>query len=95
MRELSTKLDEVKAYALLGSKDALTLHEVSLLTGLSRSHLYRLTSMHAIPFYRPNDKLLYFSKKEVEKWMLANRQATELENEQAALRHCMKGGRAV
>lgn len=48
-----TKLDEIKELTLLSAKNVLTLEDAALLTGLSKSYLYRLTCTHSIPYYKP------------------------------------------
>lgn len=89
---LKEALEEIRAYSLLGAKNVLTLDEVSILTGLSKSHLYKLTSSKEIPHYRPNGKFLYFSKDEIEKWMLRGRVASNQEIGQQAVNYVVKGG---
>lgn len=91
-RTLKEALEEIRAYSLLGAKNVLTLDEVSILTGLSKSHLYKLTSSKEIPHYRPNGKFLYFSKDEIEKWMLRGRVASNQEIGQQAVNYVVKGG---
>ena len=43
---MDQKLDLILIYSLLAAKNVLTLEDVSLLTGLSKSHLYKLTCNH-------------------------------------------------
>ncbi len=65
-------------------KEVLTLEEAALFMGISRSTLYKMTHSSAIPFYRPNGKLIYFEKSELLAWMRTNRSMTEEEaNEKA------------
>lgn len=37
------------------------------------SYLYKLTSQQKIPFYKPNGKMLFFNKKELDEWIFQNR----------------------
>ncbi|SCY00667.1 transcriptional regulator, AlpA family [Nonlabens sp. Hel1_33_55] len=69
--ELKDQLNRIED-ALCNNKAVLTADEVSLFTGLSKKYIYTLTSKKQIPFYKPLGKVLYFSKKEVEEWMLTN-----------------------
>ena len=78
---------------LLGAKDVLTLDDVAMLTGLSKSYLYQLTCARQIPYYRPNGKQIYFDKKELETWMKRNRVNTVEEDEQKALAYVVSKGR--
>ena len=54
------------------SKSVLNIDEVSLLTGLSKSTIYKFTHYGTIPFYK-QAKHLYFDKKEVENWLKEKR----------------------
>jgi excisionase family DNA binding protein len=70
---------------LLSQKRVLNLDEVAALTGLSKSHLYKLTSNGKIPHYKPNGKFIFFERAEIEDWLLRNRIKTvdEIEAEAA------------
>ncbi len=61
---------------LCTAKEVLTLEEAALFMGISRSTLYKMTHSNAIPFYRPNGKLIYFEKSELLAWMRKNRAAS-------------------
>ena len=89
------ELAEIKKLTLLASKgDVLTIDDVSLITNISKSTLYKMTCKKLLPHYKANSKLLFFSRKEIEEWCLRNRVNTWAEAEQAALAHCLgvKGG---
>lgn len=57
-------------------KEVLTTSEASAYLGLSESYIYKLTSTHQIPHYKPNGKLVYFNRKELCEWALKNRVQT-------------------
>ena len=61
---------------ILSRKKVLTFSETAIYTGLSESHLYKLTSAGKIPFYRPRGKMIYFDGDELDSWLLQNRVAT-------------------
>lgn len=77
-REL-TQLDRIERYALLAAKNVLTVEEAAIFLGFSESYVYKLTCTQQIPFYKPNGKMLYFRKGELEEWMTQNRVASEVE----------------
>lgn len=55
-------------------KNVLNLDEVSQLTGLSKSHIYKLTcgvNGKTIPFYKQS-KHLFFDRVEIENWLKEN-----------------------
>lgn len=85
------ELAAIKKYSLLAAKTVLTLDDVVLLTGLSKSHLYKLTCSRAIPHYKQNGKNLYFTKSEVEAWMKQGRVKTQTEAEQEAVAYVVTG----
>lgn len=80
-----SKLDAIERNTLLASKNVLTIDDVALLTGMSKSHIYKLTCSKQIPFYRPNGKLVYFDRQELENWLKQNRVITIAEAEQKAV----------
>lgn len=82
--DMEEKINQILAYSLLAAKNVLTLEDVALLTGLSKSYLYKLTCAKQIPYYRPNGKQIYFDRGEVEAWMKQNRVNTRKEAEQQA-----------
>ena len=91
---IMAELALIKSYTMLAAKTVLTIDDVHLLTGISKSTIYRLTCEKKIPYYKPNSKLLFFDRAEIEAWAKQNRVNTKLEAEQAALAHCLgvKGG---
>jgi len=100
MEELRQELDQIKAYCLLAAKNMLSIDDVALLTGLSKSHLYKLTCAHQIPYYKPNGKQLYFDRHEVEEWMRQGKVNSTLESEQQAAAYLVahpsrKGGQRL
>lgn len=92
---LQEQLNRIEEYTLLGAKNVLGLDDVATLTGLSKSHLYKLTCSHQIPHYKPSGKLIYFDKAEVESWMKRNRVNTQLEAQQEAAAYVAGKGGAV
>ena len=85
--EILSRLECIERYALLGAKNVLTIDDVALLTALSKSYIYRLTSSKQIPYYNPNGKKIYFDRKEIETWMKQNRVNTADEAEREAIRY--------
>lgn len=86
MDEIMEKLCSIERNSLLAAKNVLNIDDVSLLTGLSCSSIYKMTCTRNIPFYK-NGKFLYFDKKEIENWMKSQRFPTNEEAEQKAINH--------
>ena len=61
-------------------KNVLNIDEVSLLTSLSKSTIYKFTHTGMIPHYK-QAKHLFFNKEEIEAWLQENRgfDANEIE----------------
>jgi excisionase family DNA binding protein len=102
MEQVLNELQELKNLTLLGAKKVLTMTDASLLTGLSKSHLYKLVCYKKIPHYKSDGgKLTYFDKSELEAWQLQHRVKTadEIEREAANYvvtgKHSKKGGSHV
>ena len=83
------QLDRIEQNTLLAAKNVLTLNDVSALTGLSKSWLYKATCDRKIPHYKPNGKMLYFDRKEIENWMEQGKQLSNDELEQRAIKYCV------
>lgn len=85
------KLKCIETYTLLAAKKVLSLEDVTLLTGLSKSHIYKLTYSHQIPHYKPTGKQIYFDRDEIESWLKRNRVDTVEEIEQQAVNYLVTG----
>lgn len=81
--ELTERLTRIESL-LLDQKTVLTFNEVAIYTGLSKSHLYKLTSTRGIPCYKPQGKHIYFNKQELDEWLMQNRKATKEEIQASA-----------
>jgi len=86
-------MEENLQSAGISTKDVLTLDEAAKFMGLSKSSLYKMTCYKKIPHYKPNGKLIYFDRKELELWLRSNRVSTSLELEERANTYLMKGGK--
>ena len=89
-----SELQEIKQLTLLGVKRALTMSDAALLTGLSKSHLYKLVCRKSIPYYKSDGgKFTYFDKSELETWQLKHRVKTSNELETEAATYVVTGKR--
>jgi excisionase family DNA binding protein len=91
--ELS-KLTQLLEEQKLMKKEILTVDEASQYLGISKSNLYKKTSAQKIPHYKPEGKIIYFRRNELDAWMLRNRQSTieEITDKAASLTINKKGG---
>lgn len=95
LEKIAEQLNRIERNTVLAAKKVLTFDDVALLTGLSKSHLYKLTSTRQIPFYKPNGKNVFFDRSEVEDWLRQNRATTEQEAQSMAVVRRVKEGQAV
>lgn len=68
-------------------KDVLTLEEAAKFMGIARSSLYKMTHEQAIPFYKPNGKMIFFEKTDLLAWVRQNRVSSQQEISEEAARH--------
>src|SRR5271156_3004622 len=83
LQQIDDRLSNIEAL-LLSQKTVLNFDELAVYTGLSKSHLYKLTSTGGIPCYKPNGKHIYFDKLEIDKWLLSNKKKSNAEIESEA-----------
>lgn len=88
--ELAEITSAIERSVLLTQKAVLTLDEAVIYTGLKKSYLYKLTSMKAIPHYKPVGKNCFFRRTELEDWLTANPIATSADINAAVQAYCMK-----
>ena len=72
------KLDQIILH-LQNEKQIMSFEQFCGYASISKSTGYKLTHRNQLPFYRPQGKLIYFEKSEVDKWLLKNRVRSEVE----------------
>ena len=75
---------------LIANKKVLTFDEACDYSGISRAYMYNLTSKNKIPFSKPNGKVIFFSKDELDTWLLRNKQISKEEIKDKALNYVLK-----
>jgi len=66
------------------NKNILSFEEASIFLNLSKSYLYKLTSGGLIPHYKPQGKMLYFEREQLENWLRQNPVRTQAQVEDEA-----------
>jgi excisionase family DNA binding protein len=76
------KLEEINNN-LFFQKSVLSFDEACKYCCISKSKMYKHTSSNKIPFYKPEGKLIFMKREELDKWLLRNRQSSidELQRE--------------
>jgi len=82
-KSIETRVAELEQQFFL-CKNVLSFDEASIFLHLSKSYLYKLTSGNLIPHYKPQGKMLYFEKAELETWLRQNPVKTHAQIEQEA-----------
>jgi excisionase family DNA binding protein len=95
LQKIEERLSSIEEL-LLSQKTVLNFTEAAAYCGLSKSYLYKLTSAAGIPCYKPQGKQIYFSRSELDKWLLSNKKETAQEiAQQASTYVTLKKGRAL
>lgn len=80
-KTLEMRVEELERKMFL-NKNILSFDEASEFLNLSKSYLYKLTSANLISHYKPQGKMLYFEKNELEAWLRQNPVKTQSQIEQ-------------
>ena len=97
--ELRQVADLITANIISTTKAVLTVDEAARYMGISKSTLYKMMMRHEVPYSKPNGKVCFFDRLELEAWLMGNRIATADELQDRALSYCAqsrankKGGR--
>ena len=87
-KTLEMRVEELEQMLFL-TKNVLSFDEASKFLNLSKSYLYKLTSGNLIPHYKPQGKMLYFEKVELEAWLSQNPIKTQAQIEQEAQKYIL------
>ena len=79
------ELKEAIGLNLIQQKEMLNVQELSDYIGMSTSSIYKLVYNNIIPFYKPNGKILYFDREEINAWLRQNKSQSASQIEQQAL----------
>lgn len=86
------KLEQIEKLIRSSGSRVIKLPDVSAITGLANSTIYRKTCSNSIPYYKNDDgKSLFFDREEIEKWCLKHRHATKEEVEGQAVNYVAIG----
>jgi excisionase family DNA binding protein len=87
-KSIEARVFELEQMVFL-TKNVLSFDEASKFLNLSKSYLYKLTSDKLIPHYKPQGKMLYFAKEELEAWLRQNPVKTQMQIAQEAQQYVM------
>ena len=85
-KTLEMRVEELEQMLFL-TKNVLSFDEASKFLNLSKSYLYKLTSGNLIPHYKPQGKMLFFERADLEAWLRQNPIKTQAQIEQEAQKY--------
>lgn len=80
---LEKRLENIEKL-LAGQKSVLSFEEACTFTSISKTYMYKLTCQNRIPHFKPHGKNIYFSREELERWLMQNSVKTAMQIEQEA-----------
>ena len=87
-KTLEMRVEELEQMLFL-QKNVLSFDEASKFLNLSKSYLYKLTSGNLIPHYKPQGKMLFFERADLEAWLRQNPIKTQVQIEQEAQKYIL------
>ena len=90
--QLNAFASQVASRMAINTKDVLTSDEAAVYLGVSKSFLYKLTSSKEIPHYKPNGKLCFFERRELNRWAEQGKCTTATELTDKAMAYTQKKG---
>lgn len=87
-KSIETRVAELEKQVFY-TKNVLSFEEASRFLNLSKSYLYKLTSGNLIPHYKPQGKMLYFERAELEAWLRRNPVKTQTQIEAEAQKYVL------
>jgi len=71
------------------TKNILNFDEASKFLGMSKSSLYKMTSQSVVPHFKPQGKLIYFEREELENFLRQNPVKTQEQIAREAQKYIM------
>ncbi|MDM1445885.1 helix-turn-helix domain-containing protein [Myroides odoratimimus] len=84
------ELKEAIGLNMIQQKEMLNVQELSDYIGMSTSSIYKLVYNNKIPNYKPNGKILYFDREEINTWLRQNKSQSITQIQQQALDYSLK-----
>jgi excisionase family DNA binding protein len=88
MKSIEERVSELEQMVFM-AKNVFSFDEASKFLNLSKSYLYKLTSGNQIPHYKPQGKMLYFEKEQLEEWLRQNPVKTQAQIAREAQQYVM------
>lgn len=79
------KLNRLETLIIGTSKQIFTVDDVVNYTGFSKSYVYKLVHNNILPYSKPNNRTLFFTKSEIDEWLMKNKSKSISQIEQEAV----------
>lgn len=89
-KDIEALAESVAQKVICSTKDVLTFDEALRYTGMKKGCLYKLTMARKIPHSKPNGKMIYFRRADLDDWLMSGPVATETELNTRVQTYCMK-----
>ncbi len=87
--EILEKLERIESYLFESTKPIMTVEELVVYTGFTKSYIYKLVHLKEIPFFKPQGKLLFFDREEINNWIRQNKSQSRSQMQSQALNYCL------
>ena len=67
------RLERIEAILSKNTKSFLTVDDLIDYTGFKRSYIYKLVHLNEIPYSKPQGKILFFDRAEIDEWLRQNK----------------------
>jgi len=72
--QIQEKLDRIEEILSNQGEQPFSIDEAAAYLHISKSYLYKLTHKRKIAFFKPNGKLVFFKKHDLDAWLFRGRQ---------------------
>ena len=90
LKQILEKLERIESMLKQEEVQMMSFEDAQKYLNYSKAYLYKLTFSRKIPYYKPNGKMIYFNKAELDKWLMKNRVLTNEDIEALADRFMKK-----
>ena len=84
------EIQQITEAVIFCKKAVLSCSEAARYMNISKSTLYKMMMRRQVPYSKPNGKVAFFDREELEKWLMGNRIATADEINSQAQSYCMR-----
>ncbi len=88
--EIAERLKNIESLLEVQKPKPMTFDEAALYLGISKSHLYKLTSQGKIPHYKPYGRKIYFDKVSLDRWVYSKPVKSTSDIESEAIKYLSK-----